>query len=679
MPIFIVILLCVLFSPPLLASTLKERLTAVAQSQTSAEQLINQLQLKPVSEITAEDYLVLSESFQQLNNRDAALDAANRAEQVAKTPYLQAFSLYMKAQIHGIFFQNAQLALQHLQAAERLLTSASDTATLQLLGDVYHSFASAHNLLGQLDKGLVYALQSLQLARQLNEPKRELSALIIAGRLLLQNNQYQQAFTYLQQGVELASMLQDYESLASLHFRLGMGFRKLNFHPEALEHFTKAAMGYRELNRTSNFAHTLIYLAETYMEDSVIQLDKAEELLAEALNIAEQQQNVLRMAMVNYSLGRLAMLRQQPELAETNYQLALQQFRQINSATYIQETAIALVRLLHQQQRYAEADSLLNELTPTISQAASYLQARYFAIAALLAEARKDWQTAYTLQQRVTDLSQLELTEQIQDQLQQLRNGLTEQGSEQAFQEDITHLQQQLADAQRRQLLLQVLLVLLILISFIMWQLYRRRDSMPQPAVQLEPAQRQLNQFREKIKQHPQQTELQMLVIFPRYRAQLQRQFGQRCVTTLLKAVYDELAAPEIIGSYSGSEMLWLACSDKEKAELILQQALTILQQKLTALGVEPAVIGQQMPLTDLLGDNWVKADLVALYELVWFGWHLAEQQGIKEVGWLIQFSANQPRPCEWQADDLRTDMLNAHQLNELKVTLNGIPLQAEL
>lgn len=676
MPVLAILLFCLVFSSSLMASTLKERLTEVSQSQANAENVINQLQAKALTELNAEDYLVLSESFQRLNNRDAALDAANKAEGLANTPYLQAYSYYNKAQIHGIFFQNAQLALEHLQDAEQLLLTATDTQSLQLLGDIYHSFASAHNLLGQLNQGIPYALRSLQLARQLNEPRRELSALIINGRLLLQNNQYQQAFTYLQQGVELATTLQDFENLASLHFRLGMGFRKLNFHPEALDHFTKAAEGYRDLNRLSNFAYTMIYLAETYMEETVWQLDKADELLQEALNIAEQQQHVLRMAMVNYSLGRLAMLRQQPLLAEQNYQIALQQFRQINSATYIQETTIALVRLWHQLQRYAEADILLNELSPAMDQAATYLQVRYYSISALLAEARADWQSAYQFQQKVTELNQQELTEHIQEQLQQLRSGLSEHSSDVQLQAELIRLQQQVTEAERRQLLLQLLLVGLIFVTFIIWQLYRRRTVLQPQTLQLEPAQRQLNQFREKIKQHPQRAALQMLVLFPRYRAQLQRQFGQRCVMSLLKDVFEELDSTELIASYSGSEMLWLVCADQTAAQDVLQQALTTLQHKLQALGVEPAVMGLALPLAELLGDNWSKEDLVALYEVVWFGWYLAEQSNNQANSWSLRVSATHPRPCEWQADDLRADMLNAYQLGELNLHLNGESLK---
>ncbi|OZB37978.1 MAG: histidine kinase, partial [Alishewanella sp. 34-51-39] len=315
MRILAIIFIVIFSSPSLCATSLSERLRDAASSQAAAEKNIEALHTQATDQLSTEDYLVLSESYQTLNNRDAALDAASKAEQSAVTPYLKALSFYHKAQIHGIYYQNAEMAIQQLVAAEQILSNAEDKTSQLLLNDVLHSFASAYNLRGQLAQGLTYAERSLKLARQLNEPARELNALIIAGRLALQNNQYQQAFYYLQQGVTLASKLEDNESLASLHFRLGMAFRKLDLHPEALEHFQQAAERYRALDRQSNYAYTLIYLAETYLEEPV-QTDKAESLLQEAKLIAEQQQHVLRMALVNYSLGRVALLREQYPAAE---------------------------------------------------------------------------------------------------------------------------------------------------------------------------------------------------------------------------------------------------------------------------------------------------------------------------------------------------------------------------
>jgi tetratricopeptide (TPR) repeat protein len=667
-----------IFSSPLLSATsLSERLREAASSQAVAEKNIETLYAQATDYLSTEDYLVLSESYQTVNNRDAALDAANKAEQSAATPYLKALSFYHKAQIHGIFYQNAEMAIQQLVAAEELLAKSADKTSQLLLNDVLHSFASAYNLRGQLAQGLTYAERSLKLARQLNEPARELNALIIGGRLALQNNQYQQAFYYLQQGVTLASKLEDNESLASLHFRMGMAFRKLDLHPEALEHFQQAAERYRALDRQSNYAYTLIYLAETYLEEPV-HTDKAESLLQEAKLIAEQQQHVLRMALVNYSLGRVALLREQYPTAEKFYQQALQQFRQVNSTTYTLETALALVRLYYQQQQYPAASALLNELRPNIAEAATYLQLRFYTSTALLAAAKNDWQQAYLAQEKATTLNQQELTEHLQQQITQLKGSLTQSSDQTDVRAEVLALQQQLSTAESRQLLLQLLLVGMIFTAFVIWHLYRRQLTAGPAPSQADSAPRQWSQFKDKVKQQTLSTPLNMLLLLPRDRTALQQRFGRKVINTLLLQVRQELDLPEVSACYSGSEMLWLATPTAHADEL-MQKAEQLLQQKLTALGAEPRIICSNLPLTTLLGEHWQKDDLSALPEVIWFGWHLASDLPLDVPVWQLEVQASHPRPCEWQAENLRTDMLNACKLGELQLWLNGQALKSSL
>lgn len=674
MRILAIIFIVIFSSPSLCATSLSERLRDAASSQAAAEKNIETLHTQATDQLSTEDYLVLSESYQKLNNRDAALDAASKAEQSAATPYLKALSLYHKAQIHGIYYQNAEMAIQQLLAAESMLQKAEGRSSKLLLNDVFDSFASAYNLLGQLNQGLIYAERSLQLARQLNEPARELSALLITGRLALQNNSYQQAFYYLQQGVILANKLEDNESLASLHFRLGMAFRKLDLHPEALEHFQQAAERYRLLDRQSNYAYTLIYLAETYLEDPA-QTDKAETLLLEAKVIAEQQQHVLRTALVNYSLGRVALLREQLPVAEKFYQQALQQFRQVNSATYAQESTLALVRLYQQQQRYAEAATLLNELSKGITDAATYLQLRYYTSRALLAASTGDWQRAYIAQEKATILNQQQLSEHLQAQITQLKASLTQSGEETAARAEVEVLKQQLTDAESRQLMLQLLLVGMIFTAFVIWQLYRRQQPQPVPVTQ---APRQWSLFHDKVKQQSQHRSLSILLLLPRQRSLLQQRFGRKIIGSLLQQVRQQLNLPEITASYSGTEMLWLACPE-EDAETVLSQARQLLQQQLSELTMEPLIFSAEIPLGMLLGDHWYKEDLAALPELLWFGWHLVSTEPPTTNSWHLQVSSSHPRPCEWQEENLRSDMLNAFKLGELRLKLNDQPLQVRL
>lgn len=673
-----VFLLAVGISLPVQAANLTERLSEVDKSKAAAEQFISSLQNQALTTLTAEDYLVLSVSYQTVNNRDAALDAASKAEQLATTPYLQALSLFHKAQIHGIYFQNAEMALQQLLAAEQLLLNSDEQPSLRLLNDVLRSFASAYNLLGQLATGLEYAERSLALARQLGEPSRELTSLIISGRLALQDNQYQRAFYYLQQGLTLANQLQDFESLASIHFRLGMAFRKLDLHQDALEHFQQAAERYRALDLQSNYTHALIYLAETYLEEPV-QAEQAQLLLEEARHIAEQQQNLLRIAMVNYSLARTALVQQQLAPAEQLYQLALQQFRQINSATYLQEITLALARLYIQQQRYPEAEQLLADIAPDINAAATYLKLRFYNNKSDLAAARQQWQTAYLAQQQAMQLAQQEQSEQLRSTMAQLKGGLTDNNQVSQQSAELKQLQQQLAAAESRQVLLQLLLVGLIFTAFVIWQLYRRQlpVATTTPAPELAP--KQWSQFREKVKQTNQRTAPHLIVLLPRNRTLLQQKYGRRCVSELLEQVRQQLNLPEVTASFSGSEMLWLCCDDEQKLPQLQQQAIALLEQKLTELGANPELLTLNLPLQDLLGEHWQKEDLNGLAELVWLCWYLAGQQLNSGSLWQLVVYSSHPRPCEWQADNLRADILNALKLGELTLQLNGNQLSFQL
>ena len=259
---FIVFFWFSLTSVSLVAADLASRVAAVTESAEMAERIVNELQSQTVSQLLAEDFLVMAVGFQTLGNREAALEAVIKAENLAKTPYELGIALYTKARIYGIMYQDAPMALQQLTLAEQQLVGLKEDLNAAdvniLLTDVYNSFASAYNLQGDLKNALTYAQRSLALAQKINNDARQLQALILNGRITLQNNQYQLAFSYLQQALFLASQLQDAEQLASIHYRLGMAHRKLDQHTDALEHFTAAAERYSALNRMANYSLVLI-------------------------------------------------------------------------------------------------------------------------------------------------------------------------------------------------------------------------------------------------------------------------------------------------------------------------------------------------------------------------------------------------------------------------------------
>ncbi len=654
------------------AETLSSRLKEAGSNREYAEQVISRLQTEVRESLTAEDYLVLSESHQTLRQREAALEASSKAEANAPDAYLKAYSLLQKAQIYGILFQDVEKAVQELAAAEQHLNPLSEPNARLLLADVLDNFASAYNVLGELDQGLVYAKRSLQLAQELESPSRRLAAHIKIARLALQKNQYKLAFNQLQQGLDIATDGNDVEQIAAIHFRMGTAYRKLDQHETALFHFEQAAERYQQLSILPTYTSALIYMAETYMEEPR-QLDKAASLLQEARELSEQLQHKRNTSLVYYSLGRLALYREDFAQSERYYQQALQLFTQSNTSIMVQEATLAIITLYIEQQRYQEAEQLLTELTPTIDDAALFLRFRYTTNAVDLAVAAADWQRAYQLQQQLTTLKQEQLTEQIQDNLAELTDELAQLSAAEQQAKELAAAQHALATAESRQVLLQALLVLLIFIAFVIWQLYRRQQMHPKTTVVPELAPRQWEQFREKVKLASQQQPLQLLVLVPRQRASLQRRFGRRVVSELLEQVAAEVSSPILQASFSGPEMLWLASASQDKAatKQLLTQASDLLQTRLKALGTAPILITAEFELAQLLGPNWHKQDLNGLTDALWFGWYLAEQQQPEADIWQLSFETEHVRPCEWQVDDLRNDLVNACRLGELTIKLN--------
>ncbi|MBU1310327.1 MAG: tetratricopeptide repeat protein, partial [Gammaproteobacteria bacterium] len=231
-------LLLLLFSLNTLATdTLQTRLT---EAGNNAEQVSNALLSMPADNLTTEDWLVLTEAQRRLRNKEAALDAVNRALQSSRQPFLQAQAYLLKAQVYGILYRDTAIAITQLELAERLVQQAEDNDSLTLYSEVLQSFAQAYNQLGDVTRAIPYAEKSLALAVRQQQAEAELSARIILGRLTLQNNAYGQAHQHLQHALALATRLNNTDALASIHFRLGMAYRKINDHVQALQHLQHA-------------------------------------------------------------------------------------------------------------------------------------------------------------------------------------------------------------------------------------------------------------------------------------------------------------------------------------------------------------------------------------------------------------------------------------------------------
>ena len=651
------------------SSALPERLLAAGRD---AEQISNQLLSQPTDTLTAEDWLILTEAQRRLRNKEAAMDAVNRALQSSRQPYLQAYAYLLKAQVYGILYRDTAIAITQLELAERLLKQAEDSASLSLYSEVLQSFAQAYNQLGDLARAVPYAEQSLTLALRQQNSEAELNARIILGRLLLQNNAFGQAYQQLQQALVLATQLQDNDALASIHLRLGMAYRKIEDHSQALVHLQHAKTRYLALNNQSSYVYTLIYIGETYLEDAA-SAGQASDYLQEALTLAHQQDDALRVAIVKLALGRLAVLQQQPDQAKDYFFAAMQLFRQQNVQTYLQETHLALAELLLQQDQPSQAAQLLTEHAPQMPKAATYLRYRYHELSARIAATLDRWPDAYQHLLQASAIKFEQISEQNALQLDILNKELTRASNDNQLHNQLQQSAQQLNQLQRQQQRAVVLCAavgLLSLLFAVLWWRARKRTVLAQPLLS------DWQQFCQHL-QHQGRDSMWLLAITTPDSLQLKRRYGEQPIQQLQQQFIQQLtSADAVLTSCISDDVLWLALS--QPADNALQQRLLQqLRQVLPASQTNLRLLSLALPVAELLGANWRADELTALREVVWLSLDCCEKQPLLQQQWLLRLHSKQPNACEWRSNLVRQDVLSALQLGDLNLICNGQRLGA--
>lgn len=673
MPLIIILFLFFIAPYSHAEKALAERMALVADN---AEQISNELLSQPRAMLNAEDLLVLTEAQLRLRNKEAAIDAASRAIEITKQPYLQAYAYLQKAQIYGILYRDTAIAIKQLERAEALLQTAEDQASLALLSDVLQNFAQAYNQLGNIPQALPYAERSLSLAQQQQQPDAELQARITLGRLLLQNNAYSLAFSQLNQALLLATQANDLDALASIHLRLGMAYRKIKYHTQALQHLLQAKDRYQQLQRPSNYTYTLIYIAETYLEDSNTATEAAS-YLTEALAQARQQDDLLRIGIATMGLGRLAAIQLEHELALQYYSEALQLFRQQNVQTYQQESSLALADLLFLLQQYDEAHQLMQALTPHIAEAAVYLQYRYYELAARMAAQRGDWSQAYSNLQQVDTLRFGELAEQNKFQLDLINQGLQQADLSSRFQAEINQLQQQ--NSQHQQdlwLLLTALALLLITIAILIIRM-RLHKAQTTYALVSQPA--SWTNFCQRIQPFSSSDEVSLLTFSPVNILQLKLHFGEQRLHLALQHFLQQLPQDTVLASCINDDVMWLAVNNNAMATVIQTDVLRQLQQLTPAPFAQLSIVSLLIPLPGLMQKPWQTAELGALREAFWLSWALAADLPSRDNCWSMTLHSTQPGCCEWSSNMVRQDLRNAIRLGSVRLECNGKLLPATI
>ena len=646
------------------------------QASDNAEQISNQLLSQPPATLSSEDWLVLTEAQLRLSKKEAAMDAVSHVLRQDEPPYLQAYGYLLKAQIYGILYRDTAIAITQLEQAEQLLQHATDTDSLALYSDVLQNFAQAYNQLGNIAKAIPYAERSLALALRQQQSDAELKARITLGRLTLQNNAYSQAFLHLNQALALAGKLQDEDALASIHLRLGMAYRKIEYHTKALQHLQQARQRYQALQRQSSYIYTLIYIGETYLEDSNTAAQAAS-YLTEALTLARQLDDLPRVGVATLGLGRLAALQQQDEQALVYFHQAQQLFRQQNVQTYLQETNLELAEFLRQQAQYPQALQLLQELAPQVAEGAAYLRYRYYELAAKLQAQQQDWAAAYSSLQQANSLRFDDQKTQNKLQLDLMESGLAQTAQMQQLQDTLNQQQQQRLQQRNIIISLSLLSVLLVLTVLLLVRRLRQRPAANNRTAQ--PANTDWTQFCQRI-QHAGKEPVQLLAFSPSAPAQLKQQYGEQRLDIVLQELLLQLPNTNMIAHCRYDDVLWLALAQSHDDIATLQDAiLAQLQQLLPERFANQPLYSLHLPLAQLLCQPWLSVELTALREAFWLSCALSNTlQQLTPRRVMTLRSQVQPA-CEWRSNMVRQDLLNAIRLGSMKLSVNGDTLAAHV
>tara|TARA_R110002126_G_scaffold172463_5_gene321207 strand:+ start:2049 stop:4130 length:2082 start_codon:yes stop_codon:yes gene_type:complete len=671
------LLLCsLLLSHTASSDELDERLRLAAENY---EQVIT-AQLAEPGQRSFQDWLVLAQAYLSANNKDSALQALNQAGELANTDLQHSHVALLTAKVYGILFRDTRHALSYLQQADELLRDSRGMAEQQLYSEVLTNFAQAHNQLGDLTQAGHFASASLQLAIDLNDPVKELAARIMLGRLALQNNHFQRAYTQLQQALLLADSQNDQDARASIHFRLGMAFRKIDEHSLALEHMQQAAGLYQQLKNLSSYSYVLVYMAETYLEQPQ-DIALAEQHLLQALTISQQVGDVMRTAIVKQSLGRASRIRNDHEQAARYYSEALQQFRQIGAQTYVQETALALAELAVRQQQFDQAQHIINEISPLIDDSANYLQARFFSLSAELAAEQQSWQQAYQLNLQASQLQFAELTAKTADKLHIFKDHLNQSNAQQDNHLKLLAQQQNMTSQLRHWQQFAAILGLLTLaaVGYCVWQQKRHRHSQTLRMAFL--LSQRWSRFCERVQQECRsKKQMHLIAMALTNSQQLKLEQGEEALRQPLQGLLDNLASAQLTACCINSDVLWLGFQGSaDEATAFSQHVLQTIQRVLGSEQAANKLVSLQLDINQMLGPRWQTENLTALREAFWLCWQLATVADDNAPQWQMTLTSTQPRPCEWHSRNVRLDMTNALQLGTLTLTLNQQLLAANL
>lgn len=659
------LLLCGLALPVVAMDFAKE----LQKIQQQPAQVVTELDQIAENKRDAVHWLKLGIAYLQLKNKDAALNALNSALNGQLAPALQLQAWQQKALVYGMLFRDNNNALQSLQQAELLLPKVDRAEKPRLQASLYESFAQAYNQLGNLDQASRYAELSVSIASEHQLAHAELKARLIAGRLALQQNNFALTQRQLSRALLLAKQLDENTSLASIHLRLGMAYRKLAQLPLSLQHLLAAHELYQDSPHQNLLVNARINLAETYLQ--LGEIDKTAQTLRLAMQAATELSDSHLIALVYYGQAQLAMKQNDYALAKQRLTKAMQLFSQLGHDTLYQELLLALTEIAIAQQDWQAAAAALPP-QEQLKNAADFLKIRYWELTANLYAGQKQWQQAFDASQQLAVLRFAQTAVQQKYTMDLLTDDLNQQQLTQQLQQAGLKLQQ------KNMGLIAIGALCLLLIVMLIWRRFSPvTQELPAETPSL-PQATSWTEFSRKVQREAQKSEqLQLQALQLAAPQQFKFQFGEQILRDAMMQLVHQLPVSALAAYTVHTDALWLAwrCPPEQLPELQqqLHAALTLIRRQLPT---QPQIFTFLAPLTPLLGKQWPAQELAGVRELVWLSWSQAQQQLPDISCYKVEISCLQPNPCSWQTENVRADLINALRLDLLAVRCNDLQLE---
>lgn len=642
---------CWLYPAALFAAVAGVDLSVV---RDNAQAVVDEYSNQVAEQLPAVDLYKLSIAHDELRNKEAALTSVNLALQKSTEPNLTYELLLEKASIYGRLFRDTRKAIDVLQQAEQQLSHLTQAEINEVRARLYETFAQAFNQLGDLDEAGRYARLSVDEALRQQLPSQEIRSRLILGRVVLQQNNYNEAQRQLSQALSLAKSTQQVAQVGSIELRLGMAYQKLEQYDEAISHFLQAREYYQHEKLSSQLVTIALNLADCYLNRGDIAAASAEVEQGKLLT-EQQKSDPLLMAQVYYMQGMLADVQHQPKAAEDLLQRSLQLYQQQSQLTMSAEVSLALVGQLLEREDLVKANTYMDALQ-TPEKLPLYLQQQWFDALAKLRAAENNWQQAFSAQQKASELRFRWVQQQEKFKLDGLQEQLKLQPLPPA--QPTTNAP---AWSQLLNLVLSSALLLVVLATTRLWR-QRRQLQAPERKTSM---QSWASFCQHLVQQHNQQPQL-LIAIQLEQVSQRKQLFGEYRVRHIWQELLQELPAKVVTNYTVHTDTFWLYANVDDSSALteLLQQTLHRFALRL------PMTTGFHIfsaDLQQLLGFNWSVQALQGVRELVWSSWaHLAVPKRIQH----IRASSTQASPVSWLAENVRSDIDNAVQLGLLQFEL---------